>query len=32
MCYRFMQVLTGFIKNGALPTHSFGGDDMEAAA
>jgi C4-dicarboxylate transporter DctQ subunit len=32
MSYRFMQVLTGFIKNGALPTHSFGGDDMEAAA
>jgi len=32
MCYRFMQVLTGFIKNGTLPTHSFGGDDMEAAA
>lgn len=32
MCYRFMQVLTGFLKDGALPTHSFGGHTEEATA
>lgn len=32
MCYRFMQVLAGFVKTGDLPTHSFGGYDEEATA
>jgi C4-dicarboxylate transporter DctQ subunit len=31
MCYRFGQVLAGFIKHGALPAHSFGGHIDEAA-
>ena len=29
MCYRFMQVLTGFAKTGDLPAHSFGGYDED---
>jgi C4-dicarboxylate transporter DctQ subunit len=32
MCYRFMQVLAGFVKTGDLPEHSFGGHDEEASA
>lgn len=34
MSYRFMQVLTAFIKTGDLPTHSFGGEEehMESHA
>ena len=31
MCYRFLQVLTGFIKHGVLPAHSFGGDEKATA-
>lgn len=32
MCYRFMQVLAGFVKTGDLPTHDMGGHNEEAAA
>lgn len=30
MCYRFLQVLIGFIKHGDLPAHSFGGEEQHA--
>jgi C4-dicarboxylate transporter DctQ subunit len=32
MCYRFIQVMAGFIKTGELPTHNMGGHNEEAAA
>ncbi len=30
MCYRFLQVLVGYLKNGELPVHSFGTDEASA--
>ena len=30
MCYRFVQVLSGFIRHGELPVHSFGNDEATA--
>jgi C4-dicarboxylate transporter DctQ subunit len=30
MCYRFIQVMVGFIKTGGLPAHSFGGEEEHA--
>ncbi len=32
MCYRFMQVMVGFIKTGDLPAHDMGGHNEEATA
>ena len=32
MCYRFLQVMAGFIKTGDLPTHDMGGHNEEATA
>lgn len=31
MCYRFVQVLVGFIKHGELPAHNFGHEEEVAA-
>ena len=32
MCYRFLQVLAGFIKHGNLPAHNFGNEESHEAA